>query len=86
MDTQGEDILQVDDGDGDDHNDGDQDEDVKDVDPVDAEIEDILQVEGEVLHPDQGLPAGIAVQVCFNIDRPFRSCVAVFQEGFHPAD
>ena len=52
VDTEGEDILQVDDGADDDHNDGDQDEDDKDVAPLGADIWDVLQVEGEVLHPD----------------------------------
>ena len=48
MDTEGEDILQVDDGGDDDddyHHDYHQDyedEDDKDVDPVDAEIDDVL--------------------------------------------
>ena len=35
---------------------------------MDAEIEDVLQVEGEVLYPDSGLPAGIVMQPCLTVD------------------
>ena len=58
-------------GDGDDDDDyyyQNQDQDYEDVDPVDADIDDVLQVEGEVLHPDQGLPAGKVIQLSFNLD------------------